>query len=213
MYTERNYREYVQGTLKETLEKGKEYTVTFYVSLAELSTKATTDIDILFTEEKLKKCVHIKHCEKNIRPKKATNRQFRKIEINKETYYREKLGWTKISFTYKASGFENYFSIGNFNSNRKTNTIQMQRAQEYEFAYYYIDDVSIVSLEESAASQEIVKEETIETETEEKQVQTVEHKQSSQHRPAHLPLLCLTVIMVVTLSSLLASTLQKTIRT
>lgn len=169
VYTERNYREYVQGTLKKTLEKGKEYTVTFYVSLAELSTKATTDIDILFTEEKLKKCVHIKHCEKNIRPKKATDKQFRKIEINKETYYREKLGWTKISFTYVASGFENYFSIGNFNSNRKTNTIQMQRAQEYEFAYYYIDDVSIVSLEESTASQEIVKEETIKTETEEKE--------------------------------------------
>ncbi len=151
VYTERNYREYVQGTLKKTLEKGKEYTVTFYVSLAELSTKATTDIDILFTEEKLKKCFHVKHCEKQIKPKKATDKKFIKVEVDRERFYREKLGWTKISFTYKAAGFENYFSIGNFNSNRKTNLIQMQRAQEYEFAYYYIDDVSV-----AAADSEVI---------------------------------------------------------
>lgn len=160
-YTERNYREYVQGTLKQTLEKGKKYAVTFYVSLAELSTKATTDIDILFTEEKLKKCVHVKHCEKQIKPKKATDKQFHKVEINRENFYREKLGWTKISFVYEASGFENYFSIGNFNSNRKTNTIQMQRAQEYEFAYYYIDDVSVLPLGEKIIQEEKQEEEIV----------------------------------------------------
>ncbi|WP_298509859.1 OmpA family protein [uncultured Kordia sp.] len=147
VFTEKNYREYVQGTLKETLEKGKEYTVTFYVSLAEKSTKATTDLDILFTEEKLVKCYHSNYCEKQIKPKKATDKKFRKVEIDRERFYREKLGWTKISFTYTASGFENYFSIGNFNSNWKTNKIQIQRAQEYEFAYYYIDDVSIASVD------------------------------------------------------------------
>lgn len=161
VYTERNYREYVQGTLAQTLEKGKKYTVTFYVSLAELSTKATTDIDILFTEEKLKKCVHVKHCEKQIKPKKATDKQFRKVEIDRERFYREKLGWTKISFTYTASGFENYFSIGNFNSNRKTNKIQMQRAQEYEFAYYYIDDISVSPLDEKIIQEEKQEEETV----------------------------------------------------
>ncbi|MGH1385041.1 OmpA family protein [Kordia sp.] len=161
VYTERNYREYVQGKLKETLEKGKKYTVTFYVSLAELSTKATTDIDILFTEEKLKKCFHVKHCEKQIKPKKATDKQFHKVEIDRERFYREKLGWTKISFTYTASGFENYFSIGNFNSNRKTNLIKMQRAQEYEFAYYYIDDISVTPFDgEVIVQQEKRKEKT-----------------------------------------------------
>jgi hypothetical protein len=113
------------------------------VSLAEKSTKATTDLDILFTEEKLKKCYHSNYCEKQIRPKKATDKKYKKVEISQNRYYKEKLGWTAITFTYEASGFENYFSIGNFNSNRKTNKIQMQRAHEYEFAYYYIDDVSV----------------------------------------------------------------------
>ena len=153
VYTERNYREYVQGTLKQTLEKGKKYSVTFYISLAELSTKAIADLDILFTEEKLKKCFHVKHCEKQIKPKKATDKKFTKVEISKNQYYKEKLGWTEITFIYEASGFETYFSIGNFNSNRKTNTVQMQRAQEYEFAYYYIDDVSVESLEKETIQQ------------------------------------------------------------
>ncbi|WP_420571095.1 OmpA family protein [Kordia sp.] len=161
VYTDRNYREYVQGTLKTILEKGKEYTVTFYVSLAELSTKATTDIDILFTEEKLKKCVHVKHCEKQIKPKKATDKKFVKVEIDRERFYRDKHSWTQISFTYTASGFEKYFTIGNFNSNRKTNLIKMQRAQEYEFAYYYIDDISVFPLEEEIIQED--KEEEIET--------------------------------------------------
>lgn len=165
VYTERNYREYVQGTLKETLEKGKIYTVTFYVSLAELSTKATTDIDILFTEEKLKKCFHVKHCEKQIKPEKATDKKFHKVEIDRDRFYREKLGWTEIKFTYTASGFENYFSIGNFNSNRKTNTIQLQRAQEYEFAYYYIDDISVEPLEKESIQEEITEKKIITKET------------------------------------------------
>ncbi|WP_430411096.1 OmpA family protein [Kordia sp.] len=154
VFTDKNYREYVQGTLKQTLEKGKKYTVTFYVSLAEKSTKATTDINILFTEEKLIKCYRYNYCEKQIRPKKATDKKYKKVEINTERYYQEKLGWTEITFVYEASGFENYFSIGNFNSNWKTNKIQMQRAQEYEFAYYYIDDISIESLEKKIIQEE-----------------------------------------------------------
>lgn len=177
VFTEKNYREYVQGTLTETLEKGKEYTVTFYVSLAEQSTKATTDLDILFTEEKLKKCYRYNSCEKQIKPKKATDKKFTKVEIDRERFYREKLGWTKITFTYTASGFENYFSIGNFNSNRKTNLIKMQRAQEYEFAYYYIDDVSVASVEsEVILPQEKRKEKpTVETLIEEDEVHTFEN--------------------------------------
>jgi outer membrane protein OmpA-like peptidoglycan-associated protein len=140
--------------LKKTLEKGTAYTITFYVSLAEKSTKATTDLDILFTEEKLIKCYRWNYCEKQIKPKKATDKKFTKVEISRERFYQEKLGWTKISFTYTASGFENYFSIGNFNSNRKTNLIKMQRAQEYEFAYYYIDDVSVASVESEVIVEE-----------------------------------------------------------
>ncbi|MBC8757017.1 OmpA family protein [Kordia sp. YSTF-M3] len=152
VFTEKNYREYIQGELKKTLEKGKKYTITFYVSLAEKSTKATTDLDILFTEEALKKCYHSNHCEKQIKPKKATDKKFTKVEISKGRYYKEKLGWTEITFMYEASGFENYFSIGNFNSNRKTNLIKMQRALDYEFSYYYIDDVSVTPLEKEVTA-------------------------------------------------------------
>ena len=129
------------------------------MSLAEKSTKATSYIDILFTEEKLIKCYHANYCEKQIKPKKARDKKFQKVEISRDHFYREKLGWTKISFTYTATGFENYFSIGNFNLNRRTNLVKMQRAQEYEFAYYYIDDVSIVSLENEVVHQKTQKKE------------------------------------------------------
>lgn len=161
VYTDKNYREYIQGELKQPLEKGKKYTITFYVSLAEKSTKAITDLDILFTEEALKKCFYANYCKKQIKPKKATDKKFNKIEINKNRYYQEKLGWAEITFTYEAQGFENYFTIGNFNSNRKTNKIKMQRAQEYEFSYYYIDDVSISPFEKEIIQKKEKEEEKI----------------------------------------------------
>ena len=40
--------------------------------------------------------------------------------IIKRNYLNDAVEWVKISFIYNAEGFENYFSIGNFNSNSMT---------------------------------------------------------------------------------------------
>jgi len=143
VYAEENYREYIQGSLDKKLIKGEKYNVTFYVSLAEKSTHSIKQLNILFTEEKLVNCHHSNWCEKQIRPKKITNKNYKFLESDKIEFYEETKGWIKINYVFTAQGFENYFSIGNFSSNIKTKKNRLIKKAPHNFSYYYIDDVSI----------------------------------------------------------------------
>ena len=69
------------------------------------------------------------------------------IHFKNEQFYNNPEKWTEITIIYTASGYEKFFSIGNFDSNSKTEKQQRFAKQKHEFAYYYIDDVSIEPLE------------------------------------------------------------------
>ena len=54
IYTSKtDYREYIQTELKEPLQKGERYRLSFFVSLSELSTGAVATIGGLFTAERI----------------------------------------------------------------------------------------------------------------------------------------------------------------
>ncbi|WP_034060315.1 hypothetical protein [Lacinutrix jangbogonensis] len=147
VFTDDNYREYVQGELKLRLVKGEEYIVSFYVSLAKKSTHSILNLSVLFTEEELSKCYHSNWCEKYIRPKRVTSKSFTLIKNNKNVYYQQTEDWIKVSFSFFSNGFENYFSIGNFKSNSKTKKKQIKKNIKPKFSYYYIDDVSVENID------------------------------------------------------------------
>ena len=167
-----NYREYVQGELTEQLRKGEEYNVTFYISLAEHSTHAVKDIQMLFSEEKIKKCFSKKLVRKVIKPKKATKKKFRIHNNEAVTHFNRRDQWIEVSFTFVAEGFEQFFSIGNFYNDSKTDLSEILKVnrKEHKFSYYYIDDVSVTSTTPAfTEAQEIitpkVEEEVFETNT------------------------------------------------
>lgn len=147
MYTDKNYREYIQGQLSETLVKGKKYRMTFFLSLADKSSYALKDIQVITTEEKLKPCYHSNNCDKAITPSKATKKKFKIYSNTDDIYFSNKESWMEYSFEFIAEGYENYFSIGNFYRNAKTQKQRVLSTSEFYFSYYYIDDVSIVSTE------------------------------------------------------------------
>ncbi|GAB5565282.1 MAG: hypothetical protein Wins2KO_23450 [Winogradskyella sp.] len=155
LYTDKNYREYVQGELNKTLIKGKAYTMTFYLSLAEGSSYALKDIEVLFTEEKLKPCYHSNNCEKVIKPSKSTKKTYKMYSNTEENYFSSKDTWMEYSFEFIAEGYENFFSIGNFFNNSKTKKQKTLSTYPYLFSYYYIDDVS-VSTTESLKETEVI---------------------------------------------------------
>ncbi|MCD2258382.1 OmpA family protein [Psychroserpens luteolus] len=154
-YTDKNYREYVQGELSETLKKGEKYKLMFYLSLADQSSYALKDIQILMTEEQLKPCYHSNSCEKVIKPSKVTKKKFKLYSNTEGIYFSNKESWMEYSFEFIAEGYENYFSIGNFYRNSKTLKQEVLSSSEFYFSYYYIDEVSIESLEKKALKKDI----------------------------------------------------------
>jgi len=149
-YTDKNYREYVQGELSRTLVKGKTYTMTFYLSLADKSSFALKDIEVLFTEEKLKPCFHSNSCEKAIKPASVAKKNFKMYSNLEERFFSNKKSWMPYKFEFVAEGYERFFSIGNFNRNPKTKKQKVLSTSEFFFSYYYIDDVSIEPVEKEA---------------------------------------------------------------
>lgn len=144
-FYKKNYREYIQGTLKESLKRGKKYRVTFYISLSDSSKYAIKELGFMTTSKKYNSF----HSNTNINAKVISERvpNMKFYPIIKAQYLDDSKNWTKISFTFKAEGFEKYFSIGNFNSNAKTEKRKIP-SKSGVLSYYYIDDVSVEAVEE-----------------------------------------------------------------
>ncbi|MCB0401233.1 MAG: hypothetical protein KDD41_04060 [Flavobacteriales bacterium] len=134
-------RTYLQGKLTEKLEAGKEYCVTFHVSLADLSKYAVNHLGIALTDKELK--------ENNSDVLQFDNA----IESKRLTVYEQQFYWVPVCGKYKAKGGEEYVVIGNFTPEEKLTLNKIKRPrgftkpQTYD-AYYYIDNVSVVPSEE-----------------------------------------------------------------
>ena len=163
-YATKDYREYVQGQLKEKLLKGEVYEIVFYISLAEKSSFSIKDMSFLFTEKRIgmsekraslltnpeaSQGLNILITEKFIDTDvlKMKNQILNKKEST--AFYDNTKEWMKVTFEYKAEGFEKFFTIGNFKSNAATEKKQILSDFKHEFAYYYIDDISVKAKQKS----------------------------------------------------------------
>ncbi len=135
-----NYKEYTQGQLKRPLIKGKQYDITFYISLSDCSSHAIKDIGVLLTEKQLNplnaKFIHLKNLDKK-------QLQYTFTSIENKDFYTNTTDWIKISITYESKGFEQFISIGNFDINRVLDTKEINENVQIISSYYYIDDVSV----------------------------------------------------------------------
>ena len=141
-----NYREYIQGKLKQTLNFGKKYTITFYISLAEISGYTIRDLGILFLKEPLNT-----NSDKLININKVLNEVENShfVLINSHEYYSEKETWEKVTFEYVALGFEQVFIIGNFDEDNRIVNIKVQKTKIPDASYYYFDDISITTFDDA----------------------------------------------------------------
>ena len=53
--------------------------------------------------------------------------------------------WVRLEWNYVATGGEQYFTIGNFFNNANTNIANLPFNLTNPYAYYFIDDVSIIA--------------------------------------------------------------------
>lgn len=127
------YREYLQVTLDSILEQGGRYQFEMYLSLGDLSNFASNKIGAYFSSNKISA-----NTDENLNVVP---------QIITQTYVTDKIGWTKVTGIYVASGGERYITIGVFNRQNTHTTIPVSggsNSSTYNgVAYYYIDDVSM----------------------------------------------------------------------
>jgi gliding motility-associated-like protein len=131
------YREYIQGRTNSALVAGQTYCVSMYVSLADDSPWACNNMGIYFSNSQ-----YLRDACAGTSPRINVTPQlnYSCAVINDTTPQ-----WYRIQWDYVAAGGEQYFVIGNFFNDAGTNSVSTGATSlQNQYAYYYIDDVSIV---------------------------------------------------------------------
>jgi len=132
-----DYREYIQVKLSDSLKEEKKYVVSFYVSLSDSSSFGTDDIGSFFSDTAIHKDISDHSPFSSFMPQ-ITNPQ--------GNFLTDKANWIEILGIYTAHGGEQYITIGNFYDDANTDTLFVGGGaiNSIPFAYYYIDDVSVI---------------------------------------------------------------------
>ncbi|MCC7301695.1 MAG: gliding motility-associated C-terminal domain-containing protein [Bacteroidia bacterium] len=129
-------REYVEVKLIDSLEQGKRYCVSFYVSLG----ASSAPIDAF----------HAVFSPDTIFGSFLTNLPNQPDVSNPSGNSISDTGsWVLISGTYIASGGEAYITIGNFYSDDSSNA----DTSNFNQSYFYIDDVSVILCEDTSTQE------------------------------------------------------------
>lgn len=138
-----NYREYIQGRTSAPLVAGQQYCVSMFVSKGDKVPYATNNMGVYFSNNEYLRDA----CT-----------QGALIPVTPQLNYTcspitDTLNWVRLQWNYVAAGGEQYFVIGNFFNNTNTTIQNTGPSSPNLYAYYYIDDVSIVATNECCYTQ------------------------------------------------------------
>lgn len=139
-YRGKESRSYITVQLKSKMKQNNLYCIRYKASLAERSRYASNNLGALLTPKKVSQ--------------KGTNAitNSEAIVSDGNPTVNQTDGWWEFCRRYAAKGNEQYLTIGNFETDAKTNNETREVSSEYEkgpviAAYYYIDDVEIRQIE------------------------------------------------------------------
>ncbi|MEI6766273.1 MAG: T9SS type A sorting domain-containing protein [Bacteroidota bacterium] len=128
------YREYIQNELKETLTKGRQYCVSFYVNLNDVAQYATDDVGVFFSDTAIRSSDIV---ELPVTPQ---------ISNKRGNFLSDKSKWMLVQGSFFSLGQERCITIGNFNDDANTDTLYIDfgGGETFAGAGYYIDMVSVI---------------------------------------------------------------------
>ena len=132
------YREYIQGRTSAPLVQGQSYCVSMYVSLGNSVLYASNNIGVYFGNTPY---------QRNPCPGQTNSAIYVTPQLNYScNAITDTMNWVRLQWNYVASGGEQYFMIGNFFNNANTTIVSNPGGTFINpYAYYFIDDVSIVA--------------------------------------------------------------------
>lgn len=129
------YREYIQAKLNSPLIVNQKYYISCRVSLADSSQYATDDLGILISQ-----------VQPSSTSDTALSNFIPQITNPQNQFLTNKTSWKRIFGSYKATGGEEYITIGNFKNDANTDTLKVPfpvwRPTD-STSYYYIDRVCV----------------------------------------------------------------------
>jgi OOP family OmpA-OmpF porin len=141
------HREYIQGELCQKLDKGKKYSVSFYVSWGDFFSTFCDRVGFSFSHEK-------------IIPKKKLIWDFEPLVKSdgcvslKLDSLKNRNSWHLVKFEYTAKSNEKFLTIGLFEDNLSKKDFNKLVSKEHidkyarkKEAYLYIDDVLVVAVD------------------------------------------------------------------
>jgi gliding motility-associated-like protein len=143
-YYQPNAREYVTGNLIRPLQAGKKYCFTYYVSLADSSNVAISNVGIYFSQNDPSILLDtLGGPNLNFMPYTPV---YEPPRLLKDTS-----GWVGITGEFIAQGGEQFLTIGNFRPDINTHWDTVRPIPQFAgvLAYYYVDDVSVVLCEDT----------------------------------------------------------------
>nr|WP_299344482.1 OmpA family protein [Allomuricauda sp.] len=146
LFAPKDYREYIQVALTETLQKGHRYRLKLSISLAEKSDGAVMDMGATFSEKPLS--VHTKRQLSNAVLSSQSIKTTQSKPFSFEGFYDNKQSWIEISLDVLAKGFETNLILGNFKSNGGTKYLDFGKSTTTKegYSYYYLDNVELYYL-------------------------------------------------------------------
>jgi len=130
--TSGSFREFMQGSFRDSLQLGKIYGIKYYLALNDYSS-CVSDFGFYFSDT-LIDTYEYEHFSKPF-----LNPQYENPSSNIITEFD---GWQEMKGNYTAHGGEKYFSVGNFTQDSLVIST-LCTINAIDAAYYYIDDVGI----------------------------------------------------------------------
>lgn len=153
--SQEDYREYLQTELREPLKAGLRYRVAFNVSLADKAPHAVATLGALLTGHRISDSTMGILMQREWGDIGQQERQsiatwlIPQVQNPKDSVLDDRRGWTEVCDTVTAEGGERFLTIGNFVDFNHSTVVDLHNiAALLQGAYYYIDDVSVVCLDE-----------------------------------------------------------------
>jgi OOP family OmpA-OmpF porin len=146
LFAPKDYREYIQVRLSQTLKKGHRYKLSLSLSLSEKSDGAVMDIGAVFSEKPLS--IHTKRQLSNATLSSVITKTTHAKQFSSNGFYDDKKNWMQVELDMVAKGFENNLILGNFKSNGGTHYLDFGKntVNDEGYSYYYLDDVTLIYL-------------------------------------------------------------------
>jgi hypothetical protein len=143
-YPEPDQRDYLQGRLYTHLTAGTRYCITFYTASQQWCKYAIDHIGAYLDDGSIDAGKDSINC--------AAVQTAYHPQIFSTTIINDTLNWVKIQGSFTAAGNERFITIGNFFDKSHTNAIVANATlgNGYEFAFYLVDDVSVIESTQTA---------------------------------------------------------------